>query len=134
MFLDRCIWRPGRHIMSKLRTGISIGLLSVLTVGFLSMSVQAQQGMGQGMKGGRNMPTFSDFDANGDGKVSEQEFNEFHAERMSKMAAEGRQMKHVGDMPAFSDIDTDGDGFINEQELTAHQAEHHAEMQQQKNR
>ena len=120
--------------MSKLRTAISISLLSLLTVGFLSMSVQAQQGKGQGMKGGRNMPAFSDFDANDDGKISEQELSEFRAERMSKMAEEGRKMKRAGDMPTFSDIDTDGDGFINEQELTAHQAEHHAEMQQQKNR
>jgi hypothetical protein len=119
--------------MSKLKKGISIGLLSLVAVGFMAMSAQAQQGMGQGMKGGRNMPTFSDIDANGDGKVSEQELNEFRAERMSKMAAEGRQMKHAGDMPTFADIDTDGDGFINEQEFTAHQAERRAEMQKNRN-
>jgi len=120
--------------MNKLRTGISIGLLSLLAVGLMTMSAQAQQGMGQGMKGGRNMPVFSDIDADGDGKVTEQELNEFRAERMSRMAAEGRQMKHAGDMPTFADIDTDGDGFMNEQEFTAHQAERRAEMQKQRNR
>jgi len=122
--------------MSKLRKGISSGLIGLVAVSFMALSVQAGQGMGQGkgMQGGRNMPTFSDIDADADGKVSELELNQFRAERMSKMAAEGRQLKHAGDMPMFADIDTDGDGFINEQEFTAHQAEHRAERQKQRNR
>jgi len=73
--------------MSELRKGILIGLLSLVAVSFMAMNVQAQQGMGQGMKGGMNMPEFSDIDANGDGKVSEQELNQVRAERMSKMSA-----------------------------------------------
>ncbi len=115
--------------MIKLRKGLTTALSGLVVAGLMAMSVQAQQGMGKGMQGGKNMPAFSDIDANGDGKVSEQELNEFRAERMSKMAAEGRQMKHAGDMPTFADIDTDGDGFINEQEFTAHQTERRAEMQ-----
>jgi len=94
------------------------------------MSAQAQPGQGKGMNG--KMPTYAEFDLNGDGKIVEQEFNEAHAKRMSKMAAEGRQMKHVGEEPGFSGIDTNDDGVISEQEFAAHQAEHRAERQKQK--
>lgn len=88
-------------------------------------------GKGKGMKG--NMPTFADFDLDGDGKIVEKEFNEAHAQRMSEMAAEGRQMKHVGDAPGFAGIDTNDDGEISETEFATHQAEHHQQMHQDKN-
>ncbi len=80
----------------------------------------------KGMKG--NMPTFADFDLDGDGKIVEQEFNTGHAKKMSEMAAEGRQMRHVGDAPGFAGIDTNDDGEISEQEFATHQAEHHKQM------
>ena len=76
-----------------------------------------------GMSG--NMPTFADFDADGNGGISEAEFDQLHSERMSKMAAEGRKMKHAGDMPGFAGIDSDGDGVISPEELDSHQASHH---------
>ena len=115
--------------MSTLKTGISIGLISLAVAGFMTINVQAQQGTGKGMKG--NMPTYADFDLNGDGQIVEAEFNQAHATRMSEMAAQGRPMKHVGDFPGFSGIDTNADGVISEEELTAHQAEHRAKMQKQ---
>lgn len=82
---------------------------------------------GAGSPGGMsgNMPTFSDFDADGDGGISQAEFNQLHSERMSKMAAEGRKMKHAGDMPGFAGIDSDGDGVISPAELESHQSSHH---------
>ena len=107
-------------------------LILLVTVASNVAAHENTEEMRGGMKKGMNMPTFADIDVNGDGKINEQEFSEFHAARMSKMAAEGRKMKHAGDMPGFSDIDTDGDGFINEAELTAHQAEHHEQMQKHK--
>jgi len=121
--------------MSRWRKGISASLLGLVAVCFMAMSVQAQQGMGKG-KGrgmGENMPTYADFDLNGDGKIVEQEFNEAHAQRLAKMAEEGRQMKHVGDFPGFAGIDTNADGVISEEEFATHQAEHRAEMQKQRN-
>jgi Ca2+-binding EF-hand superfamily protein len=88
-------------------------------------------GKGKGMR--REMPTFSDFDLNGDGKIVETEFNQGHAERMSKMAAEGRYMKHAGDAPGFSGVDSDGNGEITEKEFAAHQDEYHQKMHNCKN-
>ena len=64
-------------------------------------------------------PAFSEFDADGDGFVSEQEFNAFRAARHEAMAKEGRPMKGMATAPAFGDIDTDGDGKLTEAELTA---------------
>ena len=85
-------------------------------------------GEGKGMKG--NMPSFSDFDLNGDDIIVEAEFNEGHAKRMSEMAAQGHQMKRAGDAPGFSGIDSNDNGGISKDEFAAHQAEHHSKMQQ----
>lgn len=77
---------------------------------------------------GKNMPTFADFDTDGDGKIVEKEFNEGHAKKMSEMAAEGRQMKHAKACPGFSGIDSNDDGEISKDEFAAHHAEHHKQM------
>lgn len=87
-------------------------------------------GDGKGMK--ENMPTFWDVDENDDGKITQQEFDLFHAERMKKMVAEGREMKHAGSMPIFADLDTNSDGGIDAKEFATHQAERRAEMQKKK--
>lgn len=121
----------GRRQDMKVLKKIATIILLVAVAGNVA-AMGGNEEMRGGMKKGMNMPTFADIDANGDGKISEQEFNEFHAARMSKMAADGRKMKHAGDMPGFSDVDTDGDGFISETELTTHQAEHHEQMQKHK--
>ena len=110
--------------MNNLRKSV-IGVSLIVVVG----SALAM-GDGKGMKG--NMPTFGDVDDNDDGKITQQEFDLFHAERMKKMAAEGRQMKHAGSMPTFADLDTNSDGGIDEKEFATHQAEHRAEMQKKK--
>ena len=116
--------------MSKLRRSITTGLLIAAAGSFISLNAQAGEGMG--MKG--KMPTFAEFDLNGDGKIVEQEFNTGHAKKMGEMAAEGRQMKHVGECPGFAGIDTNNDGEISEQEFATHQAEHHKQMHESKHK
>ena len=64
-----------------------------------------------------NPPAFSEFDANGDGAVSEEEFNAFRGARMEAMAAAGKPMKGAKYAPAFSDLDTDGDGVCNANDI-----------------
>ena len=112
--------------MTKLGKSVTTGLMVILAGSVMAM------GGGKGMK--HNMPTYADFDLDGDGKIVEQEFNQAHAERMAKMAAEGREMKHAGEFPGFAGIDTNGDGVISEEELSTHQAEHRAEMQKMKSK
>jgi Ca2+-binding EF-hand superfamily protein len=78
-----------------------------------------------GMMGpGFNMPGYQDFDLDGDGAVSEEEFIEARGRRVEQRAKEGRMMRGLANMPGFSDIDTDGDGNISEAEFSAHQASH----------
>jgi len=73
----------------KVQKYISILVLMLAVAGNVA-AMGGNEEMPGGMKKGMKMPTFADIDANGDGKISEQEFNDFHAARMSKMAAEGR--------------------------------------------
>ena len=75
-------------------------------------------------------PTFEDFDTDGDGFVSEAEFNTLRSERIAARAAEGRQMKGVASAPAFSTIDSNGDGKLDLEEFTAGRDAHMKAMRE----
>jgi hypothetical protein len=111
--------------MKRVATYVAVTFVGLgLSISGLAMA----QGMGMGMGKGMNMPTFADFDLNGDGAITNDEFNKARAERIAKNAKEGRQMKGLASMPTFADIDTDGNGSLSAKEFTAHQTKHHAEM------
>ena len=76
-------------------------------------------------------PTFEQFDADGDGFVSEEEFNTLRSERMAARAAEGRQMRGMQNAPAFSDIDSSGDGRLDADEFNAGREAHMQAMREQ---
>ncbi|MCP5444019.1 MAG: EF-hand domain-containing protein [Chromatiaceae bacterium] len=81
-----------------------------LLAGVVSLAI-AQQGPGP----------MSNPDSDGDGLVSEQEFNKAREERMAAFGAQGRPM--MGQPPAFTDLDADRDGFVSREELMQfHQA------------
>lgn len=84
------------------------------------------RGMGPGGGDARqdNMPTFADFDLDGDGKISEAEFTEARTARISDRAQQGYQMRGLVNAPSFADVDTDNDGSISPEEFEAYQAEH----------
>ena len=88
----------------------------------MGMGMGPGGGAGPGM--GRNMPAFSDYDLNGDGKIVEDEFNEARGKRISERAQQGYPMRNIGNAPAFTDIDTNGDGAISAEEFAAHQSQH----------
>ena len=80
---------------------------------------------GQRRRGGRGSPpAFSDFDLNGDGVVSEQEFRDARTARIAKRVREGRMMQGLINAPTFSDLDTDGDGSLTPDEFAAAQRHH----------
>lgn len=84
-------------------------------------------GPGRGMGGpgmGRNMPAFADFDTNGDGSLTEQEFNEAKGKRIQERAQQGYQMRNLATAPTFATIDSNGDGRVDPQEFAAAQAQH----------
>ena len=90
------------------------------------------QGRGQDRGMGRNMPTFADFDLDGDGKIPEEEFNQARASRISERAKQGYPMRNIASAPPFSHIDTNGDGVISEEEFYSSQSLHRQQMQQQR--
>jgi hypothetical protein len=78
-------------------------------------------GKGMGQKRMAQMPMFADFDADGNGVISETEWTEGQAKRMQERAEEGRMMKNAGNAPSFADIDTNKDGKITPEEFQQHQ-------------
>ena len=83
-----------------------------------------RQGMGQGMGRGRNMPSFADFDLDGDGVLKKEEFYDARARRMYSRAEQGYPMRNAAKAPPFEQIDSNKDGVISAEEFAAHQAEH----------
>jgi Ca2+-binding EF-hand superfamily protein len=77
-------------------------------------------------------PTFEQFDADGDGFVSEDEFVTFRAARMKERAEAGHKMRGAAKAPPFSDIDTDGDGKLDLAEFTAGREAHQAAMREER--
>lgn len=78
------------------------------------------------MMGGKNMmkmPTFGDFDLNGDGHITESELQEAHNKLMAQHAKEGRMMQNADNAPTFADIDADKNGKISLEEFQKHQTE-----------
>jgi hypothetical protein len=94
-------------------------LVTAAVVVMFAMSVTAAE---EAKKKG-HMPAFSDFDLDGDGAITEQEFNEGHAKRMAERAAEGHELKNAGKCK-FADVDADSDGAISPEEFKAHHAGH----------
>jgi Ca2+-binding EF-hand superfamily protein len=84
------------------------------------------QGMGRGM--GANLPSFGQFDLDGDGVLTEQEFNEARGQRIQQRAQQGYGMRNLANAPAFQAIDVDGDGRVTAEEFAAAQAEHRQQM------
>jgi Ca2+-binding EF-hand superfamily protein len=109
--------------MTNLRTAISLGLLGFVVSGLMALNVHAEEGSSRGPA------AFSDFDEDGSGFISEDEFNTLRGQRMAARAAEGRKMRGAATAPAFADIDADGDGQLNPEELSAAQNAHREKMQ-----
>lgn len=98
----------------------------------IATPVSAQMGLGAatpkstGMPGAlRMMPVFADFDGDGDGRVSQSEFDQTRAQRIAERSQQGYQMRNLANAPSFADLDTNGDGVLDQEEFTAGVAAHH---------
>lgn len=68
--------------------------------------------------------TFSAFDRNEDGSVTEDEYNAARAERIAARAAQGAPMRGAANAPTFADFDQNGDGRMTPDEFTATRQAH----------
>jgi len=94
---------------------IPVGLVIAVASAFLSNSAMSEEIPVSGP-----IP-FSFHDKDGNGLVSEEEFNTVRMERMASRASEGRPMRGVASAPAFSEFDTNGDGQLTHGELAVGQ-------------
>ena len=72
-------------------------------------------------KGIQNRPTFATYDLNNDGKITEKEFYDGQAKRMTQKADEGKMMRNAGKAPTFESIDANSDGAVTAAEFDTHQ-------------
>jgi Ca2+-binding EF-hand superfamily protein len=81
-------------------------------------------GMGMGPGRGMNMPTFAEFDLNGDGVMTEDEFIEARGRRISERVKQGYMMRGLQNAQPFEMVDANGDGVVTEEEFLRMQMEH----------
>ena len=86
----------------------------------VTMLVAAPMVVAQTVPPPRGPAPFAMFDLNGDGVVTEQEFNRARAERRAALAAQGRPLRASADAPHFSDLDLNGDGLLTPDEIAAY--------------
>ncbi|MCD4667968.1 MAG: EF-hand domain-containing protein [Sulfurimonas sp.] len=83
---------------------------------------------------GRNMQSYTSLDSDGDGKVTQVEFENMQQSKMIKQAEAGKMMRNVANAPQFSDIDTNSDGNIDKDEFQTHQVKQQAKNRKNKSR
>lgn len=86
----------------------------MLTCAGFAGAVLAQQG---DMPPPRGPISFSEYDKDGDGRVSKEEFYAVRSERMAERASAGGRMRNAQNAPLFEEFDTDKDGYLTEEEL-----------------
>ncbi|MDX2370785.1 MAG: EF-hand domain-containing protein [Colwellia sp.] len=86
------------------------------------------RGKGSGMGKNSNMPSFSEFDLNGDGMIVEQELYKARAARVKVRAEQGYPMRNIANAPSFADIDSNGDAKVTSKEFAEHQVKHRQQM------
>lgn len=104
--------------MNYLGQRLAMGLIALLVGCLVALDAQAGEGHGHGPA------AFTDFDVNGDGSISETEFNTVREQRMAARAAEGGKMRCAAEAPSFADLDTDSNGQLSADELSAGQKAH----------
>ncbi len=64
---------------------------------------------------------FGAYDANNDGKITQSEFEDTRAKRMSQKYEQGYPLRNAQNAPTFESIDKNKDGVLSKEELQEHQ-------------
>lgn len=89
---------------------VLVSCLSVTSISAISTELPA-----------RGPIPFANYDQDGNGFISVQEFTLVRNERMAAKAAQGRPMKGANNSPSFESFDKDHDGQLTQEELLAGQ-------------
>jgi Ca2+-binding EF-hand superfamily protein len=101
--------------MKRFKYSVPVGLSVVC------LSLIASSGLQAGETPERGPIPFAAYDQDGDGRISQEEFQSVRGKRMAEKIAQGRPMRGAADAPAFPALDRDGDGYIAPDELAAGQ-------------
>lgn len=101
--------------MNIFKNSMPVGLLVALASGLSPINAMSEEMPVRGP-----IP-FAAYDQDGNGFVSEKEFNTVRGERMAASTAEGRPMRGAASAPVFSAFDSNGDGQLTQDELAAGQ-------------
>ena len=110
--------RAGQQVQMQNRRGVKGG----------ASNMGQGRGKGTGMGKNSNMPSFSQFDMNGDGVILEEEFYEARAARITERVEQGYPMRNIANPSTFADIDTNGDNAVSSKEFAEHQIKHQQQM------
>lgn len=94
---------------------IMLSLIVTTTLGTTAMA----QGASTGGAARPGPMGFAQFDRDGDGAVTEAEFNQARAERIAQRSSAGAPMRGLANAPAFSEIDQNDDGKLTQEELAS---------------
>ncbi len=89
-----------------LSTAVILGTFSISAVLVLAGNVSA-----------RGPISLTSYDADGNGSITEQEFNAAREQQQAAIKNSGRLGQGMANAPSFADVDTDKDGQISAQEL-----------------
>ncbi|MEX0336727.1 hypothetical protein [Vibrio tubiashii] len=93
----------------------------LLALAFFNAYAEEEEGEETGSNRTKTPPSVEDIDTDGDGLVSQEEFNQFRQGDDDDDEEEGDESEQEGDgLSAFASFDKDRDGFVTQEELNAH--------------
>lgn len=98
-------------ISTVLTTAMILGTFTIGTAVFMTGTVSAQG----------PMSSLSSFDADGNGSITEQEFNTAREKMNAQMKASGRLGSGMANSPSFASVDVNKDGQVSAEEFKAMQ-------------
>ncbi len=84
---------------------------------------QGNRNMSRNASFGGSIP-YASFDADGNGTISEKEFNTAREQQLAERKKSGRLGQGMNSSPSFADVDADKDGQISDTELATMQQQH----------
>ncbi len=98
-------------------------LTTAMIIGAFSLSAGLVQA---GDVPARGPVSFATYDADGNGSINEQEYNNIREQRQAAAKDSGRMGRGMANAPSFTDADTNKDGQISTQELQTMQEKQQA--------